>query len=207
MEYSNQENQEKIAVQAERDINIFNMRASAQKIGLSSNEDFPKMSRYALGAKNIRKELKSIFSPYSGIKFKVTSKGYSMGSSIDIKWEDGPNTESVAAITSKYQYGSFDSMTDYYDYSADQRFTNEFGGAKFVMESRRISKRLIDICSQIICKSLNVECVGPETIGLYGDSDTEPVARIVERILRRQSLASNFTPTRFVFAGNVNRFE
>jgi hypothetical protein len=86
------------------------------------------LSGAALGAKNIRTELKRI---YPDVKFSVTSEYYSMGCSIDVRWTDGPKTEDVNKIVNKYQEGHFDGMEDLYNYS-DQVFTDVFGGAKYV---------------------------------------------------------------------------
>jgi hypothetical protein len=94
-----------------------------------------KVSSHALGAKNIRKELKQAF---PGQKFSVKSESYSMGCSIRITWTDGPTTEEVEAITKKYQYGSFNGMEDIYEYN-QTAFTGNFGSAKYVFATRTIS--------------------------------------------------------------------
>lgn len=86
-------------------------------------------------AKNIRIELKRAF-PL--IKFSVKTSQYSMGNSVRIGWEDGPSTEQVDAITEKYQGGSFDGMTDCYDYSKNT-WNEVFGSAKYVQTSRNYS--------------------------------------------------------------------
>jgi hypothetical protein len=94
--------------------------------------DETKLSTYALGAKNIRTELKRVF---PDIKFSVTSESYSGGCSIDVRWTDGPTEKEVRVITSKYQQGHFDGMNDLYNYS-DEVFTDVFGGAQYVSEQR-----------------------------------------------------------------------
>lgn len=82
---------------------------------------------------NIRIELKAAF---PGVKFKVVSENYSMGSSVNVSWVDGPTVDDVKKITNKYEQGSFDGMTDCYDYK-DEIFTDIFGGAKYVFENRK----------------------------------------------------------------------
>jgi hypothetical protein len=99
-----------------------------------------KMSSHALGAKNLRTELKKAF---PSIKFSVRSESYSGGDSIDVGWTDGPLTEDVKAISDKYQEGSFDGMTDCYDYDRENVWPDVFGGAKYVMEQRHESPALI----------------------------------------------------------------
>lgn len=87
-------------------------------------------SSQAMAADAIRTELKQAF---PGVKFSVTSEGYSMGDSVNIKWEDGPTTDQVEAITGKYQYGHFDGMTDMYEYSNDR---SDIPQSKYVFENR-----------------------------------------------------------------------
>ena len=72
-----------------------------------------KLSEQAQAAKLIRKELKQAF---PGIKFTVTSKGYSGGDSVSIGWDNGPTYDAVCKVVRKYEYGSFDGMTDSYNY-------------------------------------------------------------------------------------------
>lgn len=88
-----------------------------------------------LAAKNIRIELKKAF---PGVKFSVKSEYYSGGNSVNVYWTDGPTTEQVEKITGKYQEGSFDGMTDCYNYE-ENLFSDVFGGAKYVMEQRSVS--------------------------------------------------------------------
>jgi len=88
----------------------------------------------ALGAKNIRTELKRAF---PGIKFTVRSRLFAGGDSIDIKWTLGPTSDEVKAIIGKYQKGSFDGMADSYEYDRDNVFWRMFGGARHVDEDRQ----------------------------------------------------------------------
>lgn len=95
---------------------------------------------YVLGAKNLRIELKRVFPE---VKFSVRSESYSGGCSINVGWTDGPLTEDVEKISGKYQEGSFDGMTDCYNYDREDVWTDVFGGAKYVMEQRHESPELI----------------------------------------------------------------
>jgi hypothetical protein len=96
------------------------------------------MSGHALGAKNLRIELKRAF---PSVKFSVKSDSYSGGSSIDVGWTDGPLTEDVKTISDKYQQCDFDGMDDstHYRHTA---WPEVFGGAKYVMEQRHESAEL-----------------------------------------------------------------
>ena len=61
-------------------------------------------------AKLVRCSLKEAF---PGVKFSVRSKSYAGGASIRIKWMDGPGEPEVQAVTSRFEGGYFDGMTDY----------------------------------------------------------------------------------------------
>lgn len=61
-------------------------------------------------AKLVRAALKEAFPT---VKFKVTSKSYSGGASIDIKYTDGPKYSDVNAIAKKFESSYFCGMTDY----------------------------------------------------------------------------------------------
>jgi len=107
-----------------------------------------KKTGWALGASNLRKELRAAF---PGVKFSVKSESYSMGCSISVSWQDGPTSKAVNAIADKYQYGTFDGMTDSSGYK-DEEFTAIFGGAKHVSTSRHYSDTAIKIAFSILKK-------------------------------------------------------
>jgi hypothetical protein len=73
-----------------------------------------KLSESALAAKMIREELKKEFPE---IKFEVVNDNYSLGSSIDILWNDGPERDQIYDIVNKYKMGHFGNRTDSYEYS------------------------------------------------------------------------------------------
>lgn len=90
-----------------------------------------------LAAKNIRRHLKHAF---PGVRFGVRqSRG---ASSIDISWTDGPTEAEVDAIASMYDAGSFDGMTDCYNYIADP-FTEVYGSTRYTFTRREFSDELI----------------------------------------------------------------
>jgi len=92
------------------------------------------LSNQAQAAQAIREELKQSF---PGIKFKVTSEGYSMGDHVNISWEDGPTTEQVKEHTGKYQFGHFNGMDDIYENSNSRE---DIPQSKYVFESRSMSE-------------------------------------------------------------------
>lgn len=113
---------------------------------LQQHDNAVRISSQALGAKNIRTELKATF---SGQKFKVTSEGYCGGSSINIHWTDGPTRDEVEAITDKYQYGHFNGMEDIYEYSREP-FTDLFGSGKYVFANRHLSDEFTAELTELI---------------------------------------------------------
>jgi len=69
-------------------------------------------TEYAKTAKEMRNELKDSFPE---TKFHVTSKGYSGGSSVHVRWSGNLSEKEVYGIIKKYQYGYFDGMQDLYE--------------------------------------------------------------------------------------------
>ena len=116
-------------------------RLKAENTHLTRIDQAGKMSHYALGAKNIRVELKRAF---PSVKFSVTSEGYSGGCSINISWTDGPTTKQVKEITDKYQEGDFDGMEDIYNYNHSNLWPGIFGGAKYVFENRHYTREFVE---------------------------------------------------------------
>jgi glyceraldehyde-3-phosphate dehydrogenase/erythrose-4-phosphate dehydrogenase len=98
------------------------------------------LTEAAKAAKMIRQELKKAF---PSTKFSVTSSNYSMGDSVRIDWTDGVTTDQVNAIVRKYQYGSFDGMTDSYNYTNSR---NDIPQAKYVQTHRRYSEQAEMTC-------------------------------------------------------------
>lgn len=60
-------------------------------------------------AAQIRKVLKAHF---PGVRFSVRSHTYAGGSSIDIRWEDGPRRDEVEARVNRFKGYDFDGMQD-----------------------------------------------------------------------------------------------
>jgi hypothetical protein len=103
---------------------------------------------HALGAKNLRIELKRAF---PGLKFSVKSETYSGGDSINVNWINGPTTEEVKKISDKYQECDFDGMTDSENYRHGA-WTEVFGGAHYVSENRDISEESWITLTKSLCE-------------------------------------------------------
>ena len=91
-------------------------------------------------AKNIRIELARAF---PGIKFCVRTKRFSGGNDLNVDWTDGPTTKQVDAIIERYDSGSFDGMTDCYNYRDDRAFTAAFGEVKYTFSNRTYSDKML----------------------------------------------------------------
>jgi hypothetical protein len=91
------------------------------------------LSTHAHAAKLIRADLKKAF---PNIKFRVVSDSFSMGTSIDVYYVDGPKSREVEAVIKKYQYGEFNGYTDGYEYSNSR---DDIPQVKFVCANRESS--------------------------------------------------------------------
>lgn len=84
-------------------------------------------------AQAVKKELTKAF---PNVKFSCTYQTYSMWSSVDIGWVDWPTEREVEVIAKKYQYGTFDWMTDMYEYTNNR---DDIPQAKYVSCRREMS--------------------------------------------------------------------
>ena len=160
-------------------------------------------------AKLIRRALKEAFPE---IKFSVVSEKYSGGSSIRVRWTDGPSLKQVQAIAGTFQGGSFDGMTDcqgYRRHLMDGRPV-AFGGT-FVFCHREVSADKLSEAAAIIAKVPQDRRIGfAERFGLSfeeacacawrGDeSGREFAARLLEAVAaksfegRKSALADSVT--------------
>lgn len=93
-------------------------------------------------AKLIRRDLQQHF---PGIKFSVRSSRYSGGSSVRVKWLDGPTAKQVEAIAQRREGATFDGMQDLKEYHDDMVLTTDgqmvavHYGADFVFCNRDYS--------------------------------------------------------------------
>lgn len=80
-------------------------------------------------AKNVRTLLKHKF---PGAKFSVRK---SDGDAIYVRWTGGPEHEDVDTLARMFKQGTFDGMTDCYEYSLSP-FNDAFGGVRYVFCDR-----------------------------------------------------------------------
>ena len=98
-----------------------------------------KLTAHAAAAKAIRTELKQAF---PGVKFSVRSEGFAGGDAVRISWVDGPRRPDVKKIVGKYQYGHFNGMEDYYEYSNRQP---DLSQVKYVTIRHEVSDGFLEV--------------------------------------------------------------
>lgn len=98
-------------------------------------------------AKVVRRELRVNF---KGIKFYVRTSKYAGGSSVRVRWVDGPTTDEVNKIVGFMHGGSFDGMTDSMSYHDSDLFGEKVHfGNSFIFFDREIS---VDMFSRAVAK-------------------------------------------------------
>jgi hypothetical protein len=115
------------------------------------------LSSHAAAAAAIRAELKALF---PDTKFSVTSESFSMGNAVRVHWTDGPGVQVIEFVIGKYQYGHFDVMTDYYEYSNHR---DDIPQAKYVTTERRRSIEAMRALAAEVGKEWGKEIVINET--------------------------------------------
>lgn len=138
---------EEQATEAIKNAKASHDRSKAYKAELKAN---PTKSSSANCATAIRDELKKEF---PAVIFSVKSSNFAGGDSVHVSWNEGPTTNEVDNFTKKYQYGSFDGMTDMYNYSNSRE---DLPQSKYVSTRREISEEVNDIVFKSL-KSLSSE--------------------------------------------------
>jgi len=92
------------------------------------------LSTHAAAAKALRQELKQLF---PDVRFSLRSKRFAGGTSLTVSFSDWLSPTQIGqlkAIADKYQYGSFDGMTDSYSYTNSR---DDLPQVKYVHIERR----------------------------------------------------------------------
>lgn len=121
-------------------------------------------------AKLIRKALKEVF---PGFKFSVRLERYAGGSSITVRWTDGPTVPQVEAVAGAFQGSYFDGMIDYKGsryHKLDGRRVHF--GADFIFCYRAHTDKAI--CSAIIAAAMEYGTQNLPTVEEFksGESQT-----------------------------------
>ncbi|MEW5126259.1 LPD29 domain-containing protein [Citrobacter freundii] len=110
--------------------------------------------------KNIRILLKKHF---PGVKFSVRMPHYG---SVYVSWEDAAPEDTVYAVISRFKHGSFDGMTDCYNYHSNP-FNDDFGGVDYISTSRKRSDSLIAEAIEILRKEDGEDFPAEVTVEAY----------------------------------------
>lgn len=103
-------------------------------------------SIHAAAAAHAKAYLSKLF---PGVKFRTSAQSYTGGSSFSVSWTDGPSRERVSALLRRYEYGSFDSMQDLYNYDNER---GDIPQVKYAFGYRAISDELHDYAQSFIDK-------------------------------------------------------
>lgn len=132
-EYAEQKAMEKAAADAQFSMAVAALKVDPALAHLEALSDNTGRSEQA--PKNIRKDLKKHF---PGVKFSVRT---SRSSSVTVSWTDGPTDAQVEAVVNRYKAGSFDGMTDCYEFHRSP-FGDVFGSVQYVSTRREESEEL-----------------------------------------------------------------
>lgn len=128
-------------------------------------------SPHAAAAKCIRQDLKRHF---PNTKFRVTTKSYSGGDHVRIRWTDGPTDRQVSALVSRYEYGHFDGMDDMYHYSNRR---DDIPQTKYLFTERRHSVAEIERVVSEVNKTYGYNL----TVAYSTDWETDEPTAYIER--------------------------
>jgi len=106
-------------------------------------------------AKLLRKELKE---KYSSIKFVVRSRSFTGGNDVNIDYVNGVPSDEIRKMTYKYQAGSFDGMTDMYNYDYDKTGPT----AKYIFVNRNITDDIREKAKNKIAKDFGIANIDDE---------------------------------------------
>lgn len=143
-------------------------------MNISKIKPMRELTAAAKASKAIKAELKKEF---PNVKFSVKSSNFSMGDSVNISWIDGPTSDKVEAITSKYQYGHFNGMDDIYENTNDR---SDIPQSKYVHCARTITKEYFNI-------------VRPLIADIWIDANSYDIDSYAMRILRKHDIYSPVT--------------
>src|SRR3990167_4720445 len=90
---------------------------------------------------------------YPSVDFSVTSDNFANGNSVDVRWTDGIPTKEIESFLRQFEYGSFDGMTDCYNY--DNK--HDHPQAKYVHASRSISENNRILIRKQLAEKMNIE--------------------------------------------------
>ena len=149
----------------------------------------------AKAAQMVRKHLKEA---YPGIKFRVKSSTYSMGSSLDVSYVDGPKGREVESYVDQFQYGHFDGMNDIYEISNRK----DFPQVKYSFTKREYSSEIQGQALKAMRELFQLE----ESAEWYDRIPDTPwnICHKALNMLEHMDLTKGFDPE--VFKGHINSY-
>lgn len=144
-------------------------------------------SPQAQTAKMIRQTLKRVF---PGVAFSVTSKGYSGGNHVRVRWTDGPTEKMVESVANRHEMGTFDGSQDLYVYDNHR---DDIPQARFVFCDRDYSRETYAAAIEVVNRfyghqlRINARYVGIDEASNPWNNGTYP-AHDLYRYLKSLSL-------------------
>ena len=111
-------------------------------------------------AKNIKAHLKHLF---PNIKFSVRKEDYT---SVRVEWSNGVPESKVYDAIKMFTKGSFDGMTDSYDYKPTQ-FNTTYQTVRYVFVRRNLSKEIMQAGIDLVNQALSTNY----TLAQYENGD------------------------------------
>lgn len=137
-------------------------------------------STHAQAAKLVRQDLKKAF---PSVKFSVKSRSYAGGNSIDIQWTNGPTHDNVVKVVGKYEQGTFDAMTDYYNYD---NIRNDIPQVKYLLATRDIAQETmmeaLEVCKNVYAVFENINFLYDYLPGPYYDNAHQFIRRYLSKV-------------------------
>jgi Large polyvalent protein associated domain 29 len=115
------------------------------------------MAATSLNPKETAKVLRTVLkNAFPQTTFGITTGRGAGVSSVDVRWMDGPTVRQVEAITRSFEIGTFNGMTDSYEYSkredrqviVDGHFYE--AGCRYVMTARSLSAAKANECIKMV---------------------------------------------------------
>ncbi|MFM5576870.1 DUF3560 domain-containing protein [Aeromonas veronii] len=125
-------------------------------------------------AKNVRRDLKKAF---PGVKFSVKSSY----TTINVSWQDGPTRRQVEDVIDKYQQGTFDGMTDCYEYHTSP-FNERYGAVQYTFAERDHSEELRAAATRLIEQQSGETVTGDTNQRIWNDWASTLIWREAGRI-------------------------
>ena len=135
---------------------------------------------------------------YPSVRFSVRSDNFANGNSVRISWVDGVPTKEIEGFARQFESGTFDGMTDCYNYDN----TANHPQAKYVHCQRDVSPEKNAIIREQLAKLMNIEnsdyavVPKPYEINVRGYAYGPPLSALVYQIAIDFDFSKGFTGVR-----------